>query len=484
MSHGGASIECMFDNCPPAELIDLMGAAARAESVAIAQRLASVASLYALRSREFTDRQLWLCDAMTAVAAEVSAAQNISRARATGQVQIAVSLHERLPKVAAIFVTGAIDFRMVLAILSRTENVDEAVMPAMDEALAGRVPQWMKLSKNKLRDRLDLWVAKFDEAGVRVPPVAKDNRYFDVEPHIPGMALAGGALDAADASALDQRLDALAGGVCENDPRTKSQRRADACGVLGRGEGALRCQCGSQECAASSAQESATKVVIHVLAEQATVDGTGDHPGYLSGFGILPAESVRDIAANATVKPVAKPGSEPEEGYRPSTALSDFVRWRDLTCRWPGCDAPVGDCDLDHTVPWPFGATHASGLKAFCRTHHLIKTFYSGPRGWSDAQRPDGEIVLTAPTGHQYATDSHGGTLFPTLARATGTASGRAPTMSSANRGAMMPRRRRTRGQDRAARIRSERQRRLDINAELERQHRAWLVAIDEPPPF
>ena len=39
-------------------------------------------------------------------------------------------------------------------------------------------------------------------------------------------------------------------------------------------------------------------VVINVLAEQATVDGTSDHPGYLPGFGLLPAESVRDLAAD------------------------------------------------------------------------------------------------------------------------------------------------------------------------------------------
>ena len=41
----------------------------------------------------------------------------------------------------------------------------------------------------------------------------------------------------------------------------------------------------------------ASAAVIHVLAEQATIDGTSDHPGYLPGFGILPAESVRELAA-------------------------------------------------------------------------------------------------------------------------------------------------------------------------------------------
>ena len=52
----------------------------------------------------------------------------------------------------------------------------------------------------------------------------------------------------------------------------------------------------------------AATVVIHVLAEQATLDGTSDHPGYLPGFGILPAESVRDLAAvGRTVKPLTVP---------------------------------------------------------------------------------------------------------------------------------------------------------------------------------
>ena len=98
-------------------------------------------------------------------------------------------------------------------------------------------------------------------------------------------------------------------------------------------------------------------VVIHVLAEQATVVGTSDQPGYLPGFGILPAESVRDLAQTATVKPLAMPdGAEP--GYRPSATLAQFVRFRDLTCRFPGCDAPAQVCDVDHTIPYPDGPTH------------------------------------------------------------------------------------------------------------------------------
>jgi hypothetical protein len=57
------------------------------------------------------------------------------------------------------------------------------------------------------------------------------------------------------------------------------------------------------------------------------------------------------------------PSTRSERGYRPSTALAEFVRCRDLTCRFPGCHQPAEVCDLDHTVPFPLGLTHASNLK-------------------------------------------------------------------------------------------------------------------------
>ena len=112
--------------------------------------------------------------------------------------------------------------------------------------------------------------------------------------------------------------------------------------------------------------------------------GASDTPGHLPGFGILPADSVREVAKSATLKPLGVPVEvAPDPGYRPRAGTLGFVRWRDLTCRWPGCDRPAQRCDFDHTVPWPLAPTHASG-GLYCRTHHLIKTFYAGFGGWAD----------------------------------------------------------------------------------------------------
>jgi hypothetical protein len=189
------------------------------------------------------------------------------------------------------------------------------------------------------------------------------------------------------------------------------------------------------------------------------------------------------------VKPLTVPTDVvPDPGYRPSAKTREFVRWRDLTCRWPGCDKPAVACDVDHTVPYPVGPTHPSNTKPYCRTHHLIKTFGCGPGGWSDQQLPDGTIVLTAPTGHVYRTEPHGAAMFPALAQPTGEldipSSPPSPQPPEADRSVMMPRRTQTRDQDRRDRITAERRQRHELNAERRRQHAAWRATTYEPPPF
>lgn len=87
------------------------------------------------------------------------------------------------------------------------------------------------------------------------------------------------------------------------------------------------------------------------------------------------------------------------------------------------------------------------------RCHHLLKTFYSGPKGWRDRQEPDRTVIWTSPTGHTYTTKPGGSLFFPALAVPTGKLV--LPTWTSPNtadRGLMMPARRRTRAADRAAR--------------------------------
>ena len=140
------------------------------------------------------------------------------------------------------------------------------------------------------------------------------------------------------------------------------------------------------------------------------------------GGPVVPAAPLADLAARGAVelRPLIHPGqSPPEPRYRPSPALADFVRCRDLTCRFPNCDRPADVCDIDHTVPYDAGGpTHASNLKCLCRKHHLLKTFWSGATGWRDEQLPDGTVIWTSPSGHTYRTAPGSKLLVPEFVRA------------------------------------------------------------------
>jgi hypothetical protein len=85
------------------------------------------------------------------------------------------------------------------------------------------------------------------------------------------------------------------------------------------------------------------------------------------------------------------------------------------------------------------------------RCHHLAKTFW----GWRDQQLPDGTVILDSPSGKTYVTTPASALLFPSLGLPTDDM--HAPETEPPNdycgdRTAMMPRRRRTRQQDRAHR--------------------------------
>jgi Domain of unknown function (DUF222) len=178
-------------------------------------------------------------------------------------------------------------------------------------------------------------------------------------------------------------------------------------------------------------------------------------PGVIRGGPVLPAPIVAQIARHATVTTVRHPGhAPPEPRYRPSSAWAQFVRCRDLTCRFPGCNAPAEMCDLDHTVPWPNGPTHPSNVKLLCRQHHLLKTFFD----WVDRQLPDGTVVWTSPDGETYVTHPGSRMLFPSLCEPTATVSAPAAARKATpNRSLMMPRRKNTRAHDRTRSIEAER---------------------------
>lgn len=178
-------------------------------------------------------------------------------------------------------------------------------------------------------------------------------------------------------------------------------------------------------------------------------------PGVILGGPVLPAPVIARLAMHATIKPLIRPGqASPEQRYRPSEQLADFVKARDLTCRQPGCTRKIDD--LDHTVPYPWGPTCASNLAGFCREHHLLKTFFPG---WSTVQYPDGRIVFTDPGGQTSTSYPGSRLLFPELSEPTAPMEVRGTPPPKHTAGLTMPKRAITRKQARAKRIDEERER-------------------------
>jgi hypothetical protein len=100
----------------------------------------------------------------------------------------------------------------------------------------------------------------------------------------------------------------------------------------------------------------------------------------------------------------------------------------------------------------------------------LLKTFWGGTTGWRDRQYPDGTIIWTAPDGSTHTTTPGSQLLFPELCTPTAPITTTTAPPPAHTAGLTMPRRRRTRAQDRAYRI------------DYERQHNQMLCDQPENP--
>jgi hypothetical protein len=478
---------------------------ARVEAAATARRLAAMVVLLdrAYAADGSADREQWYLDNWGAVAAEIGAEQNITQGAASHQLLIATALRDRLPEVAKLFADGLVSYRVVATITARTALVrDRDAQIAVDKAFAEVLADWAPMSEDKLNTAIGAIVAEHDPHGVYRTKLTAKGRNIQFDYDGSGMATMFGTLFATDAKAYEKRLKLLASTVCPGDPRTVEQRRADAVHSITHALDYLPCLCGSDDCPGPTTPPKSNAVVYVVVneetldnesdaatAQDAALDGDPDplydkplseittwdelsgrssrespatRPGTIIGGPFLPGALARRFALTAKICKVCHPGdSPPEPRYTPSRRLAEFVRCRDLTCRFPGCSEPADHTDIDHTIAWPTGPTCAANLKCLCRRHHLLKTFWGGPTGWRDRQLPDGTIIWTSPHGQTYVTEPGSKLLFPSLCTPTApvtiTAEAAKQAQAQHNPGLTMPPRQRTRAQDRAQRITNDR---------------------------
>jgi hypothetical protein len=252
-------------------------------------------------------------------------------------------------------------------------------------------------------------------ARLRVAPEAEDQartrafarRRVVLQPGADGMATLIAELAEVDAHRIHRRLSALARGTKADaesagaaEPRTSDQLRADLLVglLLGAGTkaacdgaraatapaaGALKTAEAEPDVAAAAAEDPLRPQPngpdISVIVSLETLLGLAETPAEVPGLGPIPAEVARALAADGTWRAwvadatgaITATGSR---SYVPSAAVARLVRAREPHCRFPGCRQPAHRCDLDHTIPYPRGATTSANLGPLCRRHHNLKT--------------------------------------------------------------------------------------------------------------
>ncbi len=129
-----------------------------------------------------------------------------------------------------------------------------------------------------------------------------------------------------------------------------------------------------------------TTVHVRLTLPATTTLGVDQKPGYLAGYGWLPAQRALELAAqhDATWQRVL---TDPLTGhaidvgrakYTPPAALRDHTTARWPLCTGPGCTRPAHHGDLDHVDPFPHSATDHTNLHPACRPHHRAKHSAAG----------------------------------------------------------------------------------------------------------
>jgi Domain of unknown function (DUF222)/HNH endonuclease len=330
---------------------------------------------------------------------EVGCALGLSSRAAGARIAIARALCGTLPATLAMLGTGALGWRHALAVVEECGGLDgptaAAVQAAVLPTAAGQ--RWGALRKAL---RKALLVAVPDHDTVRREE-ALAGRNVEVCRGDWGMSLLVATLPTAEAVAVGRILDKIA--------RADQARLPDR--KTGPGLPALRADAlvalltGSRHPIATNP---AVRVDLQVVVDAATWLGLADNPGELVGYGPIPADLARALAADAAWRRLI---TDPVTGvlldygrsvYRAPAALREFVEARDRTCRFPGCERLARNNDVDHRTPWSKGGrTCSANCMSLCRRHHRLKTHTL----WRvEADDADGTITWTSPTGHTYKT--------------------------------------------------------------------------------
>jgi hypothetical protein len=266
-------------------------------------------------------------------------------------------------------------------------DFEAALLPAAKTLTAAKLDRKARVRRERLHP---------ESITVRRQKCVQD-REVRFEPARDGMAWLSLYQPAETALAAYTRLtdEALALHAVPGEARTLVQLRADVAADL---------LLGGVTTTGSSIRPS-----VQVTVPALTLMGRSEEPAVLDGYGPIDPETARRLAVGAPS--FTRLLTHPETGAVLSVGRDSYVvpadlrRWlrvRDETCRFPGCNRAASRCEPDHTDDWQYGGeTSAENLAHLCKYHHRLKH----QTDWTYRHTSNGDLEWTSPSGRHYTTE-------------------------------------------------------------------------------
>lgn len=341
------------------------------------------------------------------VAAQVALARRTSPHRGQRLLGLATMARRELPHAWAAWSGGHVTEWRVTCLARETACLDLDDRLEIDRLLAANPAEFEAMSDRELIQACQREAARLDPAAVvRRRRNAEADRHVSLRPAPDTMTWLTGLLPVKDGVAVLAELTRCADVARgQGDDRTKGQVMADTLvdRVLGRSNAAST---------PPPFEGTAARVELGLVMTDQSLFGNSDTPAHVQGYGPIPAELAREIVAGACSADdhvwLRRLYTDPTTGqlmhmdargrlFRGS--LARFIRLRDQICRTPWCSAPIRHTDHAHSHA-AGGQTSAANGQGLCESCNFAKA----ADGWDATPRPDGSIVTTTPTGHEYAT--------------------------------------------------------------------------------
>ena len=326
-----------------------------------------------------------------AAAAEIRAALVLTRRAADAELELALELRQRLPRLWEALAAGVVDTRRAWVIATGVIHLpDDTARQVVDHVLeeAGG------LTTGQLRARLRrLCVETNPEEAQQRYELAVEGRRVVAEPTPDGTAhLVGSDLSPDRVAEVTGRINRIAHHLnTADETRTMDQLRADV----------------FLDLLAGADHGDSPAAVVDIQVDVETLAELADSPAELAGYGPVIADIARQVAAhpNSRLRYTVTDGDQPVQSgvtrRRPTASQRRTVTAANPRCVFPGCRMPASDCDLDHRQAWGNGGpTTADNLAPLCRHDHRLKHDH----GWNYQPQPNGDHQWTSPLGHTYTT--------------------------------------------------------------------------------